>query len=302
MKFDKCILCLKALDDSTPPEHVIPDFLGGRLNHQLLCAECNHGIGSKLYSSIKFDSWVRQAAWKLKDDLPKIFDSIEKRQKYTTQSPIGTVLQAERTNSGIHIRPITDSSEAVLPTVHAVSFMEKKLVQEHGLNSETAKTLASKINETPNGKKVQIYKGLSIVRWDGDKFKPDFTKNTIAEPNAMVLIAYEYLALLLGRAIYDDAFNGIRNSILNGQNLIKVELLLSPKPQAFHLIYPEFEKDRTVISIHLFEYSIAKVIFNKLKISNSPDFCYLEDLKKRISLGAMSVAEAKANQWREFDN
>lgn len=201
MKFDKCILCLKALDNSTPPEHVIPDFLGGRLKHQLLCTECNHGIGSKLYSSIKFDHWVRKAVWELKDNLPKIFNSVEKRQKYTTQSPIGTVLQAERTNTGIHIRQKTDSTEAVLLTVHAVGFMEKKLVQEHGLDSETAKTLVSKINETPNGKKVRIYKDLSIVRWDGDRFKPDFTKNTIVEPNAMVLIAYEYLALLLGRAI-----------------------------------------------------------------------------------------------------
>jgi len=111
----------------------------------------------------------------------------------------------------------------------------------------------------------------------------------------------ESYSLLLGRAIYDEALNGVRDSILNGKSLVKVELLLSPKPLAFHLIYPEFEKDRTVISIHLFEYSITKVIFNKLKVSNLPDFCYLEDLKKRISLGAMSVVEAKANQWKEFD-
>lgn len=302
MKFDKCILCLKPLDDSTPPEHVIPDSLGGRLKHQFLCAECNHGIGAKLYSTIKFDNFIRQAVWKMKDDLPKIFDSIEKQQRYTTQSPIGTILQAERKNSGIHIRPIVQGVEAVLPTKNAVNFMEKKLMQQHGLDSKTAKILASKINETPNEEKVQIYKNLSIIRWDGDKFKPDFTKNTITDSNAMVLMAFEYLALLLGKSIYDEAFDVVRSSIINSEHLIQVEFLLSEEPQAFHLIYPEFEQDKTRICIHLFEYSIAQVTFNKLRVSNSPDFCYLEDLKRHTSLGAMSVAEGKANQWRKFDN
>ena len=300
MEFEKCILCLKKLDVSTPLEHVIPDFLGGKLKSKLLCADCNHGIGSRLYSSIKYDSWVRQAAWKLKDDLPNIFNSIEKRQKYITQSPIGTDLQATRTNSGIHITPITNGIESVLPTENSIIFMEKKLVQKHGLDSKTAKELASKITKTPNGEKVHIYKNLSIIRWNGDNFKPDFTKNGIAEPNAMVLIAFEYLALLLRKDIYDEKFNEIRNSIMNGQKLVEVELFSSPTPQAFHLIYPEFEKDKTIISIRLFGYYIIKVTFNKLIISNLPDFCYLEDLKKHISLKAMSVAEAKANQWREI--
>ncbi len=303
MDFDKCILCLKTLDSSTPPEHVIPYSLGGRLQSLLLCDKCNHEVGAKLYASIKFDSWVRKAVWELRSVLPnKIFEAVEKRQSYTTNSPTGVTLKAKKTNSGIRIKPRSIGTETVLPTQNATKYLEKKLINDFGISSETAKSLSSKVSATPNGEKVQIFKDLHIVKWDAQQFKPDFTSNGISKINAMVLIAFEYLALLLGKSIYDESFNPVRESILNDSELVKVEFFISSKPQPFHLIYPEFESDKTVISIHLFEYSIAKVTFNKLKISNSPDFCYLEDLIKHISLGAWSVVDAKANKWHEFDN
>ncbi len=303
MDFDKCILCLKVLDSSTPPEHVIPHSLGGKLQSKLLCGKCNHDVGAKLYASIKFDSWVRKAVWELRSVLPeKIFEAVEKRQAYTTGSPTGVVLKAKKTNSDIRIEPSFRGTETVLPTQNATKYLEKKLIHDFGISSEIAKSLTSKVSATPNGEKVQIFKDLHIIKWDAQQFKPDFTGNGIPRKNAMVLIAFEYLALLLGKSIYNEAFNPIRESILNDLELVKVEFFISRKPQPFHLIYPEFASDKTVISIHLFEYSIAKVTFNKLKISNSPDFCYLEDLVKHMSLGAWSVVDAKANKWYEFDN
>lgn len=304
MKFEKCILCLTPLKDKTPPEHIIPHSLGGRLKHELLCNKCNHGIGAKLYSTIKFDAHIRKTVFQMRNELPKIFESVESQQRYTTKSPIGTELEAIRRKRGIQIVPVSNGNEKILPTDNAISFMQKHLVEDYGQDNKTATKIASRIKETPNNLKVALHGNLSIVRWDGDNFKADFSKNGISDKNAMILIAYEYLSLLLGKTIYEEAFDHVRETILSqGDNPnLKVNFFLSPKPQPFHLIYPEFETDRTRINIHLFESLIIKVELINLKVSNSPDFCYLEDLVNRTSFGAMSVAEGKSKQWREFDN
>ncbi|MBA3723953.1 MAG: hypothetical protein H0W89_03590 [Candidatus Levybacteria bacterium] len=63
MYFDKCILCLRDLDETSSPEHIIPEYLGGRLKEVILCLTCNNGIGAKLYAEIKFDAHIRRAVF-----------------------------------------------------------------------------------------------------------------------------------------------------------------------------------------------------------------------------------------------
>jgi hypothetical protein len=42
--FPECILCGDKLSLATPPEHIIPDYLGGRIKAIILCDKCNHGV------------------------------------------------------------------------------------------------------------------------------------------------------------------------------------------------------------------------------------------------------------------
>lgn len=303
MKFENCIICFKPINKQTPPEHVLPHYLGGRLKGILLCKECNNGIGAKLYSQIKFDAHIRRATYILKEELPQIYLSVERQQIYTTLSPVGTKLKAKRTNTGIHVIPQTDGNWTVLPTKNAVKYLEQKLIEEHGKSSKEAFSISREIQKTPNKEFAKFREGYTTIRWDGEMFQPDYSSNTICEERVILLIAYEFLALLLGNGINEKYFNNVRNMIIYNQmhDLIKVDFFTSSHPQPYHLIYPEFENDRTVINIHLFEYVIFKVQLINLHIENSPDFCYLEDLVNRTSLGAISVAEGKANRWKLFD-
>lgn len=304
LEFCRCIVCLKPIGKQDPPEHVIPESLGGRLKHTLLCSNCNHNTGAKLYSIIKYDVNIRKAVIQMRKELPKIFKSVENQQEYSTKSPTGAELTAKRTHKGINIVPIIKNGEIILPTSDAINYMKKHLITSHGVSPKKALEITSKIKQAPNDIKLKLHDNLSYIRWDGDSFKPNFRKNKMCDNSAMVLMAYEYMSLLLGNSIYDEAFNVIRKFIMQEETTdnIRVHFYTSHKPQPFHLIYPEFLENKTVINIHLFEYMIAKVEFVNIHISNSPDFCYLEDLIERLSYGSLSVLDGKANQWRIFNN
>lgn len=301
--FEKCILCGSKLEANVPPEHIIPDYLGGRLKEIILCNNCNHGISARLYSQLKFDYYIRHAAYLLRKELPKIHKSVEDQQLYKTMSPAGTVLKAFRRKSKIEIIAQENENWKVLPTQNAVGYFESKLIKDHGKSIQEAKKIAEKIEKTPNNKLEKITEGFSIVRWDADKFQLDLTSNNIVKDSTVLLIAYEYLSLLLGKSIYKPIFNHVREKILNDTETkyIKVGFFTAKKPQPFHLIYPEFEDGLTRINIHFFEYLVSKVEFINIHINKSPDFCYLEDLANKKSLGALSVVEGKLNQWREFN-
>jgi hypothetical protein len=142
-----------------------------------------------------------------------------------------------------------------------------------------------------------------VINWNATRFQLDFALNGIGNDNAVSLIAFEYLSLLIGRSIYLPIFDHIRTKLLNHveTKYLKVNFFTAEKPQPFHLIYPEFEKDKTTINIHLFGFAVAKVEFMNIHIQNTPDFCYLEDLINKESFGALSVAEGKSNKWRAFN-
>lgn len=302
--FEKCIICNSNIDIKTSPEHVIPDYLGGRLKLTLLCNLCNSGVGARLYSKLKFDFFIRKASYILRKELPKINKSIENGQRYKTTSPLGIVLKAHSNNSGIKIVPEKKGGSIILPTNNAVRYFERRLIEE-GESVDKAKSKAEMIKETPNNKLEQITKKYKIIRWDAKDFQLDYTSNVVEIDNALLLMSFEYLAVILGKSIYDPFFDNLRNALLNGTkpSNVKVELFTSPKPQPFHLIFPEFEKDRTMVNIHIFEYMLARIEFVGLHVDTRMgiDFCYLEDLVKRNSFGALSVVEGKSNKWRQFN-
>lgn len=295
--FDKCILCGSDIRQVNDPEHVIPEYLDGRLKAVILCKKCNHGIGAKLYSEIKKDTYIRRAGFLFSKKLPKIFASIEDQQVYKTYSPVGVPLKAMRREGIVKLVGQKKDNWLVLPTNDAIEYLKKRL------NNDKSHTLDDDFSKIPNDKLTRISSDYSIIRWDADKFAPDFTSNGLLDRRSVLLIAYEYLALQIGSAIYDPVFNDIREEILQNKkkDSINVNFFTTDKAQPFHLIYPEYLFDKIKIHIHLFEYHITIVeLLNIRIVKKIPDLCYLEDLIKRKSYGAMSVAEGKANQWYEF--
>jgi|APHig6443717817_1056837.scaffolds.fasta_scaffold35403_2 hypothetical protein len=301
--FPECILCGDKLSRTTPPEHIIPDYLGGRIKAIILCDKCNHGVGASLYSQFKFDHFIRQSGLILKDIIPDIHKNIELSQRYVSKSPTGTVISGIRRKNGVVLSSgIQADNSFVLPTKNTAPYLHAQL---NGVSP--VDNIKNIIYDTPNKTLKILNEKLSFVRWDIETVTPDFSKNKPIEERAAILMAYEYLSLIVGQNIYSDAFKEVReliNSEIDSSKLIEVEQLTSKIPQPFHRIYPEYLEDRIIINIWLFEYVVYKVIFKQVTLSkiDGNEVPYLEDLENKKSLVAKSVAEAKNKHWYEYTN
>ena len=116
-------------------------------------------------------------------------------------------------------------------------------------------------------------------------------------------MAYEYLSLLIGKFIYNDRFEFIRNFIINGINSqdLLVERMRTRKYYPYHKIYPEFLNTKTIINIIFFGWMVFKTNL-MIPVLKVPDFVYLEDLKNGRTLFSESVRKAKKGSYFTFNN
>jgi hypothetical protein len=301
MNLNRCIACKQILTESNITwEHIIPDFLGGKLQANFLCNRCNNNFGSKIIHTIKNDPAVRFAASALRKEIPEIFLRIEDRQEYVTENPLGTKIKAVR--RGLHADIVSgkqNDDSLVLKTDDAASYLKKKLQIEDGYSEKEAEEKISSFLDLPNDELVKLSKRYKVIKWDMKGSRPNFSGKPLDE-KAIVLIAYEYLALLIGRTVLGTKLDFIRNYINNNKNSARiiVEPFHASKYQPFHKIFPEFHDTETVIIIDFFSWIVYKVHFKKVKI-NTLDVVYLEDLRGKKSLISHSVKEAKEGKYYE---
>lgn len=84
----RCILCLS--ETALMDEHIIPGYLGGRLQVDFLCRPCNSTMGTR-EADWKEDPRIRLAAEYLGPVIPEIADSVADGQTYFVESEAGRV-------------------------------------------------------------------------------------------------------------------------------------------------------------------------------------------------------------------
>jgi len=91
MRFDfaptRCLLCRSREPDSW--EHVLPSYVGGRLQVRVLCTKCNSVTGAKLVSQLKWDPGIRLAAESLAPRIPALYDEMKIGWRYVAWSTLG---------------------------------------------------------------------------------------------------------------------------------------------------------------------------------------------------------------------
>ena len=79
-KASRCLICCGNEPNSW--DHIIPDCIGGRIEAQLLCTECNNKYGSTLVSQIKDYPSIQYAVQSLKDKIPDIAEKLQEKQPF----------------------------------------------------------------------------------------------------------------------------------------------------------------------------------------------------------------------------
>ncbi|MGR3311691.1 MAG: HNH endonuclease [Candidatus Brocadiales bacterium] len=285
--FNKCVLCLKNPANSW--EHIIPKCIGGRLQVQVLCKDCNNKLGSTLINKVKTDPSIRLAVWNLKDEIPELFEAIENNQIYIDE--VKNCYKYKNSKLKIITHEKEDGS-LNYDTTKADKHIERKL-RKDGLSEDEIADKTQLFKGLEDNKFIQLSKKVSVEKRSPESLFPSL-QDPLLDERVIVLIAYEFLCLLIGNLIYNEELDFIRVFIKEGAKSKKlvVEHLKSDHYSPRHKIYPELLETEIIINIILFGWLVRKVHIKGVRLS-SPDYVYLEALKSRKTRIAESVGKAK---------
>jgi len=298
--FDRCILCTENLADSW--EHIIPEIIGGRLQARILCSRCNNDLGSKLISKVKNDPSIRLAIRNLREEIPKLFEDIEKNQIYNAKGKNDNHIRLKYKNSKFEtIAHKKEDGSLILDARKGIKNIAQMLRKE-GLSEHEIASKIRSFKKLENNRIIRLSKTVRIVKWSIESTFFPHLQGPLLDEKVIALIAYEFLSLLVGNLIYNDKLDFIRDFIKEGKKSKKlvIEHLTSRHYVPYHKIYPELLEAEIIINIILFGWLVYKVHIKGVKLLSSPDFVYLEDLKSRKTLIAKSVDEAKQGIYYGF--
>lgn len=284
-KDSRCILCLQP--GALSCEHMIPALLGGKLECRFLCRNCNSTLGSDIESKVKEDPSIRVAVENLRPVLhennPALEDKLINNQRFLIKSGSG-VERAHADSSGqIKIRPRqADDGSFICPVDIAKRVAESDL-QKRGLHNADIKAALLAFDEAPTNKIVEICPGYRIIEWRPEEVLLDFSRSQAMDSLVLLKIAYEFLALHLGLAIYDDApqMREIRAALIarnRESSCFHVERFMASKYRPFHGICFEGNSPYAKVQIRLFGSLAFRVHFHWLAV-NGPRFFYTHCLR-----------------------
>jgi hypothetical protein len=291
-----CILC----NSRTPgyPEHVIPDFLGGRLVAPILCNVCNHGRGAELAATAKKDPSVRLAVESLQGRIPGFARKFLEGAEYEGRAADGSVVQASRRSNDLRILPSKGVEDSlILDTKEAETALAKKL-RRSGKTEEEVADYTKRFADLGEDQLFTIPTGETFVKRPTPSLKPQLS-GSLANDRLFALIALEFAALVLGDRVLRPSFDPAREYILGSESseYFQVRQLLTRRPyDPTHTIMLREKDSRLALQVRLFGCLVGEVTFPTI-IYSGIDPIYLEDLETPGSFYAPDLNHARNGQW-----
>jgi HNH endonuclease len=275
---DACIICLKLSELSL--EHVIPNALHGRLASRFLCSDCNSSFGHTIDAAAKSDPAIRLAARAIEKSIPCLVAKFEEGQRYIIQTDVA-MLQGYKQGGEVrgtwHEMP---DGSSIAPEDQAIESLRGRM-QAEGLNDIIIEEAVARYISAEPGATVKMSPTWSAKKLAAYLVGPDLVAPS-ADPLLFVKIAYEFMALLVGRAIYAQSpqLNEIRDvlrNLLRNSDAFRVEMLTADTAAAFHGIAFEGNAPHATFQVRLFGRPAYRVHLNRLAIQHKP-IAYTHDL------------------------
>lgn len=293
--FEKCCICGNY--ELLTNEHIIPESIGGTLECNIQCSTCNNNLGSELISQFKTDPAMRLAVQNLRNDLPELFQSFERKQRFVATDSSGQAVIVTRQNSENRIRAERrDDGSFVFDPVKDESNI-RSLLRGRVWTDERIQAFFQEFPRDDSYIFIDFAKEPIISHIKIESYFPELNSPEI-DDRAIVLIAYNYLCLLFGNLVLDENLNFIRKYIRNGENCDRIEIqsLISLEYKPYHAIFSEVNQQDSLISVILFGW-VKYVVKLKNMIYRGPDIVFVQDLKDKRILVAKSMDEANKGNY-----
>lgn len=258
-------------------------------------------MGSKFIGKVKNDPSIRLAVRELKNEIPDLFESIENNQPYFARDKNKDIIRLRYKNSRLEvIHHQQEDGSLIFDSRKGIKNI-KQMLKKDGLCDDEIEKRISLLKKSDDNKIIELSAKVIVRKFPTGPSFPSLEAPLIDE-RIIVLIAYEFLSLLLGNLIYNSTLDFIREFIREGikSDKLLIEDLTTRSYGTFHKIYPEVLETELIINIILFRWFLYRIHIKGFKLS-SGDFVYVEDLKNRKTLIAESLEEARQGIYYDFD-
>ena len=280
--FKICSICLE--EKELTFEHIIPESLGGILETDIQCADCNNKkLGSKLVSKAKKTYTIRLAVNYLKNNLPKLFKQIEEGQEYIARKNDTTTSEAVIKDGVIKSKAEKASDGSINVDRQDSEKKIREIFAKEGLSKEEIDSRLDEFKNIEVDKPHKLTDSITVVK---RKFVSWFQKPSepYMDERVIALIAYNYLCMVIGDIIIDSKMNFIREFILNGtktDNLIIEQIPYTNEYKPYHKIFSEPEETEIKITIVLFGSIVCIVTVKNLGAPKDYNWILVQDLEER---------------------
>ena len=255
----------------------------------LLCKKCNDWLGHRLDDSIRQDTCVRTAVARIGEVAPEVANQVLSGQRFRGATDIGEVdITVKRGRFRVTPSRRSDGS-LVLPSDETPRAL-RSMLRKSGLEEKEIEVALRLLERAPDNVRVDLSDAVAVVKrpvhrvipiWDGEN----------AADLALLKIAYEWLAVNLGAAVYHSRLNAFRRALLGEdipETLFRVERLDSSVQDKIHGIVVEENDPHVIVQIRLFGLRAFRVHFHGIAI-NRPRYAYTLNLED----GSEAVGEAE---------
>jgi hypothetical protein len=298
--FDKCILCLG--EGPLTEEHLVPACIGGSFQIKALCAKCNNGRGSELVAGIYNDPSIRLAVDQVRSVVPGFVQEIGAERFYFSKTPDEQLLRLSAKGKSERVLPAHRNGEIVIQDVREMPRTLEGRMTKAGLSRERIEAVLKDFHRAGNNEPVVVPEIdlVAIKRPMPTDLKVDLDHRAKSLDHGLVaLMAFEFLASIIGTEVYADEFEPIRNYILLGTptDRVSIEPFLVRKTEPLHYLHLEPLPGGIVqVDIGFFRSSVYRVKLSGLRPLDA-HMVYEEDLEAGTArFGFKSQAEA---EWKQ---
>jgi hypothetical protein len=213
----RCIVCLIEREGGLSNAHVIPRSVGGRLAVKNVCADCNGRLGHTAEAGLNRDPRIRIAIEELQAQIPNLAEKMRAGQEFIAKDE-ELLIRATPQGEGYRIldSPQQGGSRIKDPK-RAWDEIETTLRRQLGASDEQIAAVRAVHDAAVEGELVELAPGLAIKKGSVEDFGLPFTE-PLVEDICLLSIAYLFLSLLMQGAVYDRAFDRIRNTLQGGKS------------------------------------------------------------------------------------
>lgn len=251
---------------------------GRDLHLQIPLSGLQFSVWTRIEATARSDFSILIAARHVREDIPALAEKLMEGQPHQAHGE-GPSVPGFIRDGKFKVKPTRlDDGSLVLPADESPRAIAKMLERD-GLERTAIEEALAALEAMPENEKATIAPDLDVIKWSFSRIEPDPSLSATLDRRVPLKIAFEFLALCLGRVIYAPnlALSHLRSSLLNkgewDESAVSVDRLHAPQYAPFHGICNDPNGEYSKVQIRLFGRLAYRVHFHKLHI-DGPRFVY----------------------------